>query len=100
MKAVFFAAAAAAALTAIPAAASAAERVDLSDLKLDQPSDVVRLDHRIDRAARRLCASSGDDAAARACRRAAVSRVSAQRNRLVARALNGRPLGMTELVIN
>ena len=101
MKALALAAAAAIALTAAPAAASdVAERVRLDDLELDQQSDISRLDARIDRAVRRLCASSADQAAARACRIQASSRAARQRQTLIARAFNGRPLGMTELEIN
>ncbi|HEX9933372.1 MAG TPA: UrcA family protein [Allosphingosinicella sp.] len=101
MKAMLIAAAAAAAMLATPAAASAEERVRLSDLELGQQSDISRLDHRIDRAARRLCAASESDPAAnRACRQAAVRRVAGQRQALIARAFNGRALGMTELVLN
>ncbi|HZF93839.1 MAG TPA: UrcA family protein [Allosphingosinicella sp.] len=101
MKALAFAAAAAIALTAAPAAAAdVPERVRIDDLELNQQSDISRLDARIDRAVRRLCASSADQAAARACRLQASSRAARTRDRLVARAFNNRPLGMTELEIN
>jgi UrcA family protein len=100
MKIVTFAAAAAMALTAVPAAATAAERVRIDDLELAQQSDISRLDARIDRAVRGLCASSADQGAARACRQAATSRVAPQRQALIARAFNNRPLGMTELMVN
>jgi UrcA family protein len=102
MKALALAAAAAIAITAAAPAAAAdvPERVRLDDLELDQQSDISRLNARIDRAVRRLCASSSDQAAARACRLQASSRAARTRDTLVARAFNGRPLGMTELEIN
>ena len=101
MKALALAAAAAIAFTAAPAAAAdVPQRVRLADLELNQQSDISRLDARIDRAVRRLCASSPDQAAARTCRQRATSRVARQRDNLIARAFNGRPLGMTELEIN
>jgi UrcA family protein len=98
MKALALAAAAVVALTAAPAAAS--ERVRLDDLRLDQESDVTRLDARIEDAARRLCASSANEAAARTCRRQAVSRAAHTRRDLVARAYHGRPVGVREIEIN
>jgi UrcA family protein len=101
MKIILIAGATVAALLATPAAASGEERVRLSDLELGQQSDISRLDHRIDRAARRLCSASASDGAAhRACRSAAIRRAARQRQALIARAFNGQPLGMTELVIN
>ena len=101
MKALALAAAAAIAFTAAPAAAAdVPERVRISDLELDQQSDISRLNARVDRAVRRLCASNADQAAARACRLQASSRAARTRDTLIARALNCRPLGMTELEIN
>ena len=98
MKALALAAAAAVALTAAPAAA--AERVRLDDLRLDQESDITRLDARIEDAARRLCASSAGEAAARTCRRQAVSRASRTRQSILARAYHGLPVGVREIEVN
>jgi UrcA family protein len=98
MKALALAAAAAIALTAAPAAA--AERVRLDDLRLDQQSDITRLDARIEDAARRLCASSATEAAARTCRQQAVSRAARTRRTILTRAYHGQRVGVREMEIN